>query len=265
MILDKHENDKVVGEIYKITNNANEKIYIGQTRSHRLNHGKYRPFGYLGRLKDHIHEANSSKKTQCSYLNSAIRKYGEENFTCEKIHTCLVSELDDQEKYFITKFDSKFPNGYNLTDGGKGFTHVKGEYTWRTSIPPQQKSLPQPKSDYTKKLISERLKTFYDDASHRENRSKLTQKQHLSKKYELFKNVIIDDNQIDSYIRVVRNNTNNSEYVRIVINKIRATFVGKSDTTEVLKNRARQFILNLQEWQRNQIAGNPLEPLATTS
>jgi hypothetical protein len=38
-----------------------------------------------------------------------------------------------------------------------------------------------------------------------------------------------------------------------------------SDTIEVLKNRARQFILDLQEWQRNQIAGNPLEPLATTS
>ena len=265
MILDKHEQDKVVGEIYKITNNANEKIYIGQTRSHRLNHGKYRPFGYLGRFKDHIHEAKSSKQHQCSYLNSSIRKYGEENFTCEKIHTCLVSELDNQEKHFITQFDSKFPNGYNLTDGGKGFTDVNGEYAWRTSVPPQQKSLPQPKSDYTKNLISERLKTFYDDASHRENRSRLTQKQHLSKKYELFKNVIIDDTQIDSYIRVVRNNTNNSEYVRIVINKIRATFVGKSDTTEVLKERARQFILNLQEWQRNQIAGNPLEPLATTS
>ena len=28
-------------EIYKITNITNNKIYIGQTRSHRLNRGKY--------------------------------------------------------------------------------------------------------------------------------------------------------------------------------------------------------------------------------
>ena len=172
-----------------------------------------------------------------------------------------MCELDNQEKNFIIQFDSKFPNGYNLTDGGKGFTDVKGEYTWRTSIPPQQKSLPQPKSDYTKMLISQRLKTFYDDASHRENRSKLTQKQHLSKKYELFKNVIIDDGKIDSYIHVVRNNTNNSEYVRIVINKIRTTFVGKNDTIEVLKNRAREFILDLQNCNMTKLRETSLEPL----
>ena len=55
MILNKDEIDKVVGEIYKMTNTTNGKHYIGQTRSHRLNHDKYRPFGYLGRFKDHIH------------------------------------------------------------------------------------------------------------------------------------------------------------------------------------------------------------------
>ena len=62
-ILDISEKDKVTGEIYKITNISNGKIYIGQTRSHRLNHKKYRPFGYLGRFKDHISETNSNKKT----------------------------------------------------------------------------------------------------------------------------------------------------------------------------------------------------------
>ena len=45
MILNKDEIDKVVGEIYKITNTINGTHYIGQTRSHRLNHNKYRPFG----------------------------------------------------------------------------------------------------------------------------------------------------------------------------------------------------------------------------
>lgn len=61
-ILEINEKNNVIGEIYKITNTTNGKLYIGQTRSHRLNHNKYRPFGYLGRFKDHIHEANSNKK-----------------------------------------------------------------------------------------------------------------------------------------------------------------------------------------------------------
>jgi hypothetical protein len=47
MLLSIEEKDKVVGEIYKITNIKTNKSYIGQTRSHRLNHNKYRPFGYL--------------------------------------------------------------------------------------------------------------------------------------------------------------------------------------------------------------------------
>ena len=62
MILDINEKDKVVGEIYKITNLITRKCYVGQTRSHRLNKNKYRPFGYMGRLKDHINEANTNKE-----------------------------------------------------------------------------------------------------------------------------------------------------------------------------------------------------------
>ena len=44
-ILDITEKEKVVGEIYVITNIINNKKYIGQTRSHRLNHNKQN--GYL--------------------------------------------------------------------------------------------------------------------------------------------------------------------------------------------------------------------------
>ena len=62
-ILTIDEKDKIIGHIYKITNIIEQKHYIGQTRSHRLNKGKYRPFGYYGRFKDHISEAiNNTKK-----------------------------------------------------------------------------------------------------------------------------------------------------------------------------------------------------------
>ena len=100
MILNENEKCKVVGEIYKMTNTTNGKNYIGQTRSHRLNHGKYRPFGSAGRFRDHICEANSNKKNHCRYLNHALRKYGDDCFTCEKIHTCQVDELHELEAFF---------------------------------------------------------------------------------------------------------------------------------------------------------------------
>lgn len=266
MILNIDENEKIVGEIYKLTNTTNGKIYIGQTRSHRLNHKKYRPFGYLGRFNDHIHEANSNKKSQCRYLNYALRKHGQESFTCELIHTCEVNELNEQEQLFIIEYNSKYPNGYNLTDGGKGFTNITGKFCWREEIPLSPKiSKPQPKSDYTKQLISERLKSALDNTEHREKMMKLTQNQHLTRKYITFKDVVIVDNDIDKYIRVIKNHTNNTEYVNVVINKKKTSFVGKHESIDQIKERAKKFILDLKEWQRSQIeSGNPLEPQTTT-
>jgi hypothetical protein len=265
MILNKDEIYNVVGEIYKITNTTTGKNYIGQTRSHRLNHNKYRPFGYLGRFKDHIHEAYSNKKNHSRYLNYSLRKYGEDCFTCEQILTCKVNELDELEKQFILEYNSKFPNGYNLTDGGKGFTDVKGEYIWRTETQPMRILEPRPKTDYTKQLISERLKSFYTNNENCEKRMRQVQEQHLTKKYDRFKDVVIVDDDVDKYIRVLKNNTNNTEYVRIVINNKRiTTFVGKHETIEEIKHRAKKFILQLKEWQRGQIAGISLEPQTTT-
>jgi len=255
MILNQDESDKVVGEIYKITNTINGKIYIGQTRSHRLNHNKYRPFGYLGRFNDHFHEANSSKKNSSKCLNSALRKYGKDSFTCEKIHTCEVTELDALEMLYIIEHNSKFPNGYNLTDGGKGFTDIKGEFIWKTNEQPIRNSVPQPKSDYTKQLISERLKSALDNTEHREKMMKLTQNQHLTKKMDAFKNALIDYENIEQYIHVIRNNNNDTEYVRIVIDKIKATFVGKYEPIDEIKMRARNFILDLKDRPRDQIDG----------
>ena len=85
---------------------------------------------------------------------------------------------------------------------------------------------------------------------------KLTQNQHLSNKYESYRNITIDENKIDEYIRVIKNNTTNSEYIRVIIDKVKTTFVGKYESIESIKERARNFIINLIKWQRDQIAGN---------
>lgn len=259
MLLNLEENCKVVGEIYKITNIISNKTYIGQTRSHRLNHKKYRPFGYMGRFKDHIYEANSNKKNQSRYLNSALLKYGKDNFTCELLLKCNIDELDSYEKQYILENNSKYPNGYNLTNGGKGFTDINGKYICERDNPLFVKEKNTNHSDYTKKLISKRLKESLNNETHRIEMMKKSQNQHCNQKFEKFKYMIIDENDIDQYIHKI-NSLKLGPHIRIIINKIKTTFVGKYETIDDLTTKARNFILELLKWQRDQIARNPLEP-----
>jgi len=265
-LLDKNDFHKVIGEIYKITNLLNNKCYIGQTRSHRLNHNKYRPFGHIGRFKDHISEANNSTKTGCKYLNSALIKYGVENFQCELIITCKIDELDYYEVKYIGDLNSKYPNGYNLTDGGQKTGYLKGKKIIldesEITLCPETK-LPNPnlkRSEYTKNLISKRLIEFKSNISHQKEMMVVVQKQHKDKRFDQFKDIIFDDTNIDKYIHVIRNNTLNYEYIRVSIGKFRTTFVGQFETIDEIKNRARTFILDLIKWRRDQIAGTFLEP-----
>lgn len=124
-ILELNEIHKIHGEIYiiKCKDSSNLKVYVGQTRSHRKNKGKYRPYGSAGRFASHLCEAiRNTKKSGCTYLNNAIRKYGVDNFYFEVLEKCTLDELDLYEKYYIKEYNSVFPNGYNLTTGGSGNT-----------------------------------------------------------------------------------------------------------------------------------------------
>jgi hypothetical protein len=126
LILDLDSKNKIKSHIYIIKNKINDKVYIGQANTHRLNRKKYRFFGYTGRFNDHISEAMvNTKKKQCWYLNNSIRKNGAENFYVELIETCDLEKADEMEKYYIKHFNSLYPNGYNLTKGGKDFTDLK--------------------------------------------------------------------------------------------------------------------------------------------
>lgn len=91
--------------IYKVTNTINNKIYIGQTIQ-----------SFKSRKNQHICSAFTRKSKY--YFHNALRKHGKENFTWEVIDKCSSkSELDDMEFHYIKQYNSKTPNGYNLTDG----------------------------------------------------------------------------------------------------------------------------------------------------
>lgn len=193
-------------EIYKITNLTTGKIYVGQAVSHILNHKRYRPYGHEGRFRCHISEAFSTKKNQSHYLNNAIRKYGVEDFVVELIECCEIKNSDEREIHYIKEFNSLFPNGYNLKNGGGVFTH----------------------SDESKKRVSNGVTNYYKD-----------------KKFERFKDIKQIDDDIEKYIKPLkRNNEQYGWYV--YIDRIKADFGGVHISLDESKKSAIDFINELK-------------------
>lgn len=93
-----------MGFIYKITNNLNQKSYIGKTeRTIEI------------RYKEHIRHS----KILDLPLYRAFNKYGIENFTVSELEECDNQDLDKREIYWIN-FYKTYSNGYNCTAGGEG-------------------------------------------------------------------------------------------------------------------------------------------------
>jgi hypothetical protein len=99
-----------------IKNKTNQKTYIGQALKFVAK--KQFTWGTNGRWKSHIREALSSEKDHCILLNQAIRKYGSDNFEVQKLCECLIEDMNEYETYYIFKYKSLIPNGYNLNFGG---------------------------------------------------------------------------------------------------------------------------------------------------
>ena len=92
--------------IYLRTNLVNGKQYVGQTNDFQQ---REKDWKYLnGRYSSGI-------------IDNARKKYGLDNFKVEILRECETQdELDEWERYYIVKFNSKKPYGYNITDGGGG-------------------------------------------------------------------------------------------------------------------------------------------------
>ncbi len=104
-----------MGDIYKITNIVNNKIYIGQTLKFSSTGKK---MGYEKRFKTHLNNSLNKKTNGCPLLERAFRKYGYNNFQIQLLKECSIIELNDYETYYIQFFNSTTPFGYNLLSGG---------------------------------------------------------------------------------------------------------------------------------------------------
>ena len=73
------------------------------------------------------HELAAGKKSNFA-VHNAINKYGWENFKKEVLVVSDFDYIKNLEIKCISAFNTKYPNGYNLTDGGEGvigYTHTE--------------------------------------------------------------------------------------------------------------------------------------------
>lgn len=97
----------MISGIYIYTNKINDKRYVGQSKNIQR------------RISDHYNRAfNENSNEYNSIFHKAIRKYGLNNFSVEIIE-CNIEDLNKKETDLIEKYNSTFPNGYNIQLGGK--------------------------------------------------------------------------------------------------------------------------------------------------
>ena len=99
----------MTSEIYCITNNINNKKYIGQS------------VNIERRQRRHFADLKSGNHDN-SYLQRAYNKYGRENFSFLLIKACKPRYLNRFEKLYIKKYNT-YQDGYNLTMGGQEGTN----------------------------------------------------------------------------------------------------------------------------------------------
>lgn len=99
--------------IYKITNNINSKVYIGQSNNPDA------------RWRKHKAETSNRVDVGKSAIHDAMRRYGIENFQLTVIG--WFEDYNEKEIYYIKEYNSLVPNGYNIQEGGNEPPHKYGE------------------------------------------------------------------------------------------------------------------------------------------
>ena len=145
----------MIGYIYLIIDLINWKKYVGQHHYH------------LEKLDSNYHGSGK--------IISKIYKKRPQTLKEVYLKTCYTQEeLDEWEQYYIKFYDTLYPNGYNLQEGGRG--GVPSDET-RKKISETKKG--KPMSEEQKKKISEAKKGekhhFFGKKLSEEHRRKMSE------------------------------------------------------------------------------------------
>lgn len=116
-------NDIDAGEIYLIKCTKTNLNYVGQAKKYKSNLQKWG-----GKSRWNQHFSTAYKPNASDYngeFHKAIREHGKESFTLKILCTCHKNELNDLEKFYIKKYNTLHPNGYNMTEGGSDGKHCE--------------------------------------------------------------------------------------------------------------------------------------------
>ena len=104
--------------IYKFTNRVTGKSYIGKSADIQR------------RYNNHKSRNNPNTNTfENSYFHREMAKYGFEAYDFEVLEECEPDELNEKEIFYIKKFKTLYPDGYNIEAGGIHSPHSL-KITW---------------------------------------------------------------------------------------------------------------------------------------
>ena len=166
--------------IYCIENMINGKKYIGKAKK-------------IERRMWQNHEG-------CTLIERAIKKYGDKLIRYI-IEYCEYDKLIEKERYYILNWNTKAPNGYNLTDGGDGM--LNPPYWVRERLSESKKGIKNPNygkfgkdnpkygvtvSEKSRKLMSDGHLQYKGPKNH--NYGKKIKKPTSSKYFGVYRNII---------------------------------------------------------------------------
>jgi group I intron endonuclease len=153
-----------MGYIYMIKNKINNKLYIGQTIRNDLN----------CRWREH---KLCKKNSIGNCLYNAYNKYGIDNFEYKLICVCFNEDCNKFEEEYIKKYNTIYPNGYNLQPGGGNHSlseevkqiiseKTKGKVSWNKG----KKTSDEQKTKLSESLIKWHLNNKHERTSETNNK-----------------------------------------------------------------------------------------------
>lgn len=160
--------------IYKFENKLNGKIYIGQTVDIKR------------RLRDHRNATSES-----GIFHKAIKKYGFDGFEFSILEKCSESELSEREEFWIDKYKSMPPGGYNLIKGD-----IHGRRSDETRLKQSAAGKEKYKCDKYRSMVIDRIMSMAKDPDIQKKKSESLKRFYKTKEGRALRKKLNEDRKM---------------------------------------------------------------------